>query len=120
MKEQIDIFDSRSLPIFTTGGGYHSRYIYQLMPYYPYLLKDILGNKNFIWTDSLLRAIFTSIVNAVYQCHKKGIAHCKIKPGNIVLDYNLVPTLIGFGKCYVDQHELSANGVWGRRRKHIY
>jgi serine/threonine protein kinase len=44
------------------------------------------------------------IARAVAYCHQYNIAHCDIKPANIMLRFDLAPVLIDFGMANILGH----------------
>ncbi|KAI0084311.1 kinase-like domain-containing protein [Irpex rosettiformis] len=44
--------------------------------------------------------VFYQLVDAVERLHSKGVAHCDIKPDNILIDANLKIKLIDFGNVF--------------------
>ena len=60
----------------------------------------MLVDCNFILQANLYKSIFICIVSAVSNAHNHGVAHCDIKPDNILLNRKLVPILIDWGVSY--------------------
>ncbi len=50
------------------------------------------GQTTYMYNDNLLRTAFVSLIDAVQACHEAGIAHCDLKPENVLLskDYSQV------------------------------
>jgi serine/threonine protein kinase len=67
---------------------------YISMKYYPYTLKDAL-ELNHVYNHSL--SIFRDILIGLQQIHQLGLAHCDIKPENILLSHKLNPVIGDFG-----------------------
>lgn len=65
-------------------------------PYYPVNLKNILKEE---WSNSLslVRHLFAGIVRGVHKMHTNNVAHCDLKPSNIVITKYLTPIIIDFG-----------------------
>jgi eukaryotic-like serine/threonine-protein kinase len=53
---------------------------------------------------SILKLQMQMIARAVAYCHQCNIAHCDIKPANIMLRYDLSPVLIDFGMSNILGH----------------
>lgn len=71
-----------------------------IFPYCPMDLQEIISyrrKKNQHLHKSIIQYIIYDICNGLEYCHSKGILHCDIKPGNIVLSSNGVFQLADFG-----------------------
>jgi len=81
---------------------------YLLMHYYPISIWDWIHLAEL--PLSILKLQMTMIARAVSYCHARGIAHCDIKPTNIMLGEDLVPVLIDFGMAHIDGHSTGHSG----------
>ena len=71
---------------------------YQIMEYSDNgELKDYIKDRNSRLPENISAKIFIQIVNTVKYLHENNIAHCDIKPENILLDKNFIPKLNDFG-----------------------
>ncbi len=71
-----------------------------IFPYCPMDLQEIISyrrKKNQHLHKSIIQYIVHDICNGLEYCHSKGILHCDIKPGNIVLSSTGVFQLADFG-----------------------
>ena len=60
-------------------------------------LKDYIINTSSRLPEKISAKIFLKIVQTVKYLHLNNIAHCDIKPENILLDKNFIPKLNDFG-----------------------
>src|SRR5262249_39945817 len=58
--------------------------------------------------------LFTRVCDAVHHGHQKGIIHCDLKPGNILVDAAGHPKVIDFGVARATGADLSMTTVHGR------
>lgn len=94
------------------------------------LSDNIIGHR--IRTEKEKKRIAQGIIEAIAYLHKRRIAHCDIKPSNILLDENNIPKLCDFNLsictrkenvCYIagtplfQPPELHANYYYGNRMK---
>lgn len=63
-------------------------------------LVDLLKEgSDFKLDESVIKVIFRHVCYALFECHKKGIAHLDIKPGNILQGYDEKFYLTDFGSA---------------------
>lgn len=62
----------------------------------------VLSRKHSGMEEHLVRFYLQQLASAVYYLHECGLAHCDIKPQNILLDANYNAKLADFGTCEVD------------------
>jgi serine/threonine protein kinase len=71
-----------------------------IFPYCPMDLQEIISyrrKKNLHLHKSIIQSIIYDICTGLEYCHSKGILHCDIKPGNVVLSSNGIFQLADFG-----------------------
>lgn len=79
--KQIDVPDIVNLYQYYKFGNS----VYMLMEYCPSDLYKYLKSKGELSWEQL-RNLTYDMINAIKQCHSRGIAHCDIKPSNFMLD----------------------------------
>jgi len=85
----------------------------------PYYVMDYIENGSL--EDRLKRGeplptsdaieIFEELVIGLMHLHAKGILHCDIKPGNVLLDRDLKPRLADFGQSRLSHEQAPALGT---------
>jgi hypothetical protein len=102
---------------------FNDRYVVQLIdvgweadpPYYimEFLehgsLEDRLTRGTLPLTDAL--AIFRGVAIGLVHSHSKGVLHCDLKPGNVLLDQDGHPRLADFGQSRFSQEQAPALGT---------
>lgn len=83
----------------------HSIEDFLMMKYYPLSMSDWIKVKGVPLLVKRLQ--LNMIFRAVAYCHNKNIAHCDIKPANIMIDEHLVPKLIDFGMAHIKNSALA-------------
>ena len=73
------------------------------MPFYNYSFQDALCSPDL--DEKWVKLILYGVATAVDNLHKKNVAHCDIKPSNIMLDLMGAPHLIDYGCARI--HSLS-------------
>ena len=71
-----------------------------VFPYCPIDLNEIISHRrinNQHFHPFVIKYIIQNICHGLEHCHSKGILHCDIKPGNIVLSSNGIFQLADFG-----------------------
>ena len=58
---------------------------------------SLLEFSNHLWTINTIKMIFLFIVRGVKYAHSKEIAHCDLKPENIMLTDGMMPIIIDWG-----------------------
>lgn len=72
-------------------------------------LEDLLNEQGHIETLRCLR-LFIRICDGLQEAHSKGVVHCDIKPGNIVIgrkDGRECPKIVDFGIARINPRDLS-------------
>lgn len=67
-------------------------------------LHDSIKNK-VIFTEYDIRNICKSVLSAIYECHRKYVVHCDIKPANIVLSPEYTWKICDFGNSRFNYYE---------------
>ena len=83
----------------------HSNSLSFVFPYCPSDLQEIISYRrrcNQHFTLPMIWYIMNDICNGLEHCHSKGIIHCDIKPGNIVLSTKGTFQLADFGIARLD------------------
>ena len=65
-----------------------------LMDAYPLSLIELMKHR---WTLDTIKSIFLFIVRGVKHAHKEEIAHCDLKPGNVMITKGMMPVIIDWG-----------------------
>ena len=73
-------------------------------------LEDLLKNEQTI-PVAQAEDLFTEIATGMMQLHGKGIFHCDLKPGNILLDADGKPRIADFGQARVRTEKASSLGT---------
>ncbi len=55
--------------------------------------------------------IFRAVCNGLNQCHSRGVLHCDLKPGNILLDSDNSPRLADFGQSRMSNDQSPSLGT---------
>jgi eukaryotic-like serine/threonine-protein kinase len=100
------------------------RYVVQLLdvgwdaepPYYvmDYIengsLDDLLQNEGTLAGDTAL-VLFREVALGLRHAHGKGVLHCDLKPGNVLLDQDRNPRLADFGQSRLSHEQTPALGT---------
>lgn len=54
-------------------------------------------------------SLASKIADALHHAHERGVVHCDLKPGNIMLDDNLEPRLLDFGLARRDLKDVTVS-----------
>lgn len=76
-------------------------------------LFDFVYNSSFE-NENEKKKVFYGIAKGVEYLHNRGIAHCDIKPENILLDNNMIPKLCDFGfskRSIISSNELISGTI---------
>ncbi len=91
--------------------GWNAEIPYYIMEYLEQgSLADALERTNG-FTQPDAEAIFETILRAMCRAHQKGIIHCDLKPGNILMDQNGSPRLADFGQSRLSNDMAPALGT---------
>lgn len=73
-------------------------------------LEDLLGDGKLVDQEHAIE-IFHDVVMGLKHLHNKGILHCDLKPGNVLLDTDHKPRLADFGQSRLDSEQAPALGT---------
>lgn len=73
-------------------------------------LEDLLRQQGALPKDQALE-IFREVQVGLMHLHNKGILHCDLKPGNVLLDTDLKPRLADFGQSRLSSEAAPALGT---------
>ncbi|MBQ2822362.1 MAG: protein kinase [Thermoguttaceae bacterium] len=90
--------------------GWSARVPYYIMEYLENgSLADVLSQRKFTLSEA--QVYFETLLLAMCRAHQKGIIHCDLKPGNILLDQNQNLRLADFGQSRLGKDMAPALGT---------
>jgi serine/threonine protein kinase len=91
--------------------GWHADPPYYVMEYIPNgSLEDLLKRDGALTPDGAL-AIFNDVVIGILHAHAKGIFHCDLKPGNVLLDQDGKARIADFGQSRLSHEQKPSLGT---------
>lgn len=82
--------------------------------YYSFNLFDII-NERFSKDIDAIRYLFAGIALGVNELHKNSLAHCDLKPTNILIDDDMKPVIGDYGSsgaAIVEKFEMRGTGAY--------
>lgn len=90
--------------------GWNAEVPYYIMEYLENgSLAEAISEKKLTLDDSV--EIFGELLEAMQRAHQKGIIHCDLKPGNILMDQNREPRIADFGQSRLSSEMAPALGT---------
>ncbi len=84
---------------------------YYVMDYFEHgSLEDRLGQSKGLPTDEAID-LFQEVATGMMHLHGKGVLHCDLKPGNVLLDQDGKPRVADFGQSRMSTEDSSALGT---------
>ena len=100
-------YNNKNNPEINLDYSKQEKIFFQIVEYAPNgELKDYVINTSSRIPEKISAKIFLKIVQTVKYLHLNNIAHCDIKPENILLDQNFTPKLNDFGFSQIFKGEI--------------